>query len=109
MALRALNWLGSNWSWYRARNSASKHVMTRARGPRALIGCGLAMRVAGSMPMSFDRSPAQLEAAHQGIDALAGQCLGLTGQVGVAVGGENGVECSFDEMCCTIRPPELTT
>ena len=40
---------------------------------------------------SFDRSPAQIEAAHQGIDALGGQCLGLSGQVGVAVGGENGV------------------
>ena len=51
------------------------------------------MRVAGAMPMprSFDRSPAQSEAAHQGIDALAGQCLGLASQVGVAVGGENGV------------------
>ena len=44
-----------------------------------------------SMPMSFDRSPAQVEAAHQGIDALAGQGLGLSGQVGVAVGGEDGV------------------
>ena len=32
MALRALSWLGSNWSWYWARNSASKQVMTRARG-----------------------------------------------------------------------------
>ena len=51
------------------------------------------MRVAGSVPvpMSFDRSPAQVEAAHQGIDALAGQCLGLSGQVGVAVGGEDRV------------------
>ena len=31
MALRALNWLGSNWSWYWARNSDSKHVMTLAK------------------------------------------------------------------------------
>jgi hypothetical protein len=31
MTLRALNWLGSNWLWYRARNSDSKQVMTRAR------------------------------------------------------------------------------
>ena len=31
MALRALNWLGSNWCWYWARNSDSKHVMTLAR------------------------------------------------------------------------------
>ena len=43
------------------------------------------------MPMSFDRSPAQVEAAHQGIDALAGQCLGLASQVGVAVGGQDAV------------------
>ena len=35
--------------------------------------------------------PTQFEAAHQGVDALGGQCLGLAGQVGVAVGGENGV------------------
>jgi hypothetical protein len=31
MALRALNWLGSIWPWYRARNSDSKQVMTWAR------------------------------------------------------------------------------
>ena len=43
------------------------------------------------MPMSFDRSPAQVEAAHQGVDALGGQRLALSGQVGVAVGGEDGV------------------
>ena len=48
-----------------------------------------------SMPVhaarSFDRSPAQVEAAHQGVDALGGQRLALGGQVGVAVGGEDGV------------------
>jgi hypothetical protein len=47
--------------------------------------------VAQHVAPSFDRSPAQVEAAHQGIDALGGQCLGLAGQVGVAVGGEDGV------------------
>ena len=56
-----------------------------------MIGFGLVMRVTGAMSMSFHRSPAQVEAAHQGVDALGGQCLGLSGQVGVAVGGEDGV------------------
>jgi hypothetical protein len=51
----------------------------------------VAMAMAEHAAPSFDRSPAQVEAAHQGIDALGGQCFGLAGQVGVAVGGEDGV------------------
>jgi len=43
---------------------------------------------------SFDRPPAHIEALHQGLNALAGQRLGLAGQVGVAVGGEDGVVTS---------------
>ena len=65
---------------------------------------------------SFDRSPAQLEAAHQGIDALGGQGLGLSGQVGVAVGGEDGVvaqdllnvlqaDAGLDQVSCIAVPP----
>ena len=44
-----------------------------------------------NLEVPVDRSPAQVETAHQGIDALGGQCLGLTGQMGVAVGGQDGV------------------
>ena len=60
-----------------------------------LIALGLVMAM--PMPMrehaapSLDRPPAQVEAAHQGIDALGSQCLALAGQVGVAVGGEDAV------------------
>ena len=72
MALRALNWPGSNWSWYWACDDVGQ-----GESP-VLIAFGLAMRVAVavwgpvSVPMaeqaapSFDRSPAQVEAAHQG-------------------------------------------
>ena len=51
----------------------------------------VSMSMTMPMPMSFDRSPAQVEAAHQCIDALGGQRLALGAQVGVAVGGEDGV------------------
>ena len=65
---------------------------------------------------SLDRSPAQVEAAHQGVDALGGQCLGLSGQVGVAVGGEDGVvaqdplnvlqaDAGLDQVSCIAVAP----
>ena len=65
---------------------------------------------------SFDRPPAQIETAHQGIDALGGQCLSLSGQVGVAIGGEDGVvaqdvlnvlqaDTGFDQVSCIAVPP----
>ena len=69
------------------------------------------MAMAQHVALSFDRSPAQFEAPHQGLDALAGQCLGLVRQVGVAVGGENAVvaqdvlnvlqaDTGFDQVGC---------
>ena len=68
------------------------------------------------MPLSFDRSPAQVEAAHQGIDACGSQCLGLAGQVGVTVGGEDGVvaqdvldvlqaDAGLDQVSCIAVAP----
>ena len=76
----------------------------------------MAMAMAQHAARSFDRSPAQIEAAHQGIDALGGQCLGLSGQVGVAVGGENGVvaqdvlnvlqtDAGLDQVSCVAVAP----
>ena len=75
------------------------------------VSVPMAMAMAQHAALSFDRSPAQVETAHQGIDALGGQCLGLSGQVGVAVGGEDGVvaqdvlnvlqaDASLDQVGC---------
>ena len=79
------------------------------------VSVSVPMAMAEHAAPSFHRSPAQFEAAHQGIDAFGGQCLGLTGQVGVAVGGEDGVvaqdllnvlqaDAGLDQVSCIAVP-----
>jgi hypothetical protein len=81
-----------------------------------LMSMSTTMPMSMSMSISFHRSPAPVEAAHQGIDALGGQRLALGGQVGVAVGGEDGVvaqdvlnvlqaDAGLDQVgCITVAP-----
>ena len=51
----------------------------------------VSMPMTMTMTMSFDRPPAQVEAAHQGIDAGVGLLVGVAGQMGVAGGREDAV------------------